>query len=320
MDAQPSALFRFDGSTSLDGDPAPPCVLVVGNFDGVHRGHRAVIEAATAEARSRGLVPAVLTFDPHPTAVVGAAAPPMLTTIDRRAELLSEIGVERVYVRRFDGELAQCPPERFVRELVLTTLNARVVIVGENFRFGAGRAGDFALLDREAAAAGCEARTHVLAHDGRGPFSSTRVRRNVAEGDVAAAAHVLGRPHALTGAVVHGAARGRTIGFPTANVAGISELLPADGVYAVRVDVVEPSGARRLGDGVMNIGVRPTVGGDPARSVEVYVLDFAGDLYDSTLRIHVVARLRGEQRFAGLDALKAQIANDVEAARQALEE
>ena len=318
MSDRPSALFRFDGSTLLDGDPAPACVLVVGNFDGVHRGHRAVIDAATAEARLRGLVPAVLTFDPHPNGVVGAAAPPLLTTIERRAGLLSDIGVERVYVRRFDGELAQCSAERFVREFVLSTLNAKVVFVGENFRFGAGRAGDFALLDREAAAAGSEARTHVLAHDARGPFSSTRVRGSIGEGDVAAAAHVLGRPHAISGTVVHGAARGRTIGFPTANLAEIAELLPADGVYAVRVDVVEPSGARRLGDGVMNIGVRPTVGGERARSVEVYVLDFMGDLYDQVLRVHVVARLRGEQRFAGLDELKAQIARDVGAAREAL--
>jgi riboflavin kinase / FMN adenylyltransferase len=313
-----SALFRFDGSTSLDGGVAPACVLVVGNFDGVHRGHRAVIDAATAEARARGLVPAVLTFDPHPNAVVGSGAPPTLTTIERRAELLSEIGVGRVYVRRFDAELAQWPAERFVRELVLAQLRARVVFVGENFRFGAGRAGDFALLEREARAAGSEARTHALAHDAVGPFSSTRARRSLAEGDVAAAANVLGRPHAISGVVVHGAARGRTIGFPTANLSGIAELLPADGVYAVRVDVVDAHGARRMGDGVMNIGVRPTVGGEPTRSVEVYVLDFTGDLYDQALRVHVVDRLRGEQRFAGLDALKAQIVRDVEDARSAL--
>jgi riboflavin kinase/FMN adenylyltransferase len=315
---RPSALFRFDGSTSLDQDVAPPCVLVVGNFDGVHRGHRAVIEAATAEARARGVLSAVLTFDPHPNGIVGAGAPPLLTTIDRRAELLSEIGIGRTYVRRFDAELARWSAERFLRKLVLEQLRAKVIFVGENFRFGAGRAGDFELLQREAAAVGAEARKHPLAHDPDGAFSSTRARAKIAEGDVAAAATVLGRPHAITGAVVHGAARGRTIGFPTANLAEIPEVLPADGVYAVRVDRVDADGAKRTNDGVMNIGVRPTVGGEPTRSVEVYLLDFSGDLYGQRLLVHVVARLRGEQRFAGLDELKAQIARDVEAARAAL--
>jgi riboflavin kinase/FMN adenylyltransferase len=312
--ARPSALFPFDDSTTLEG--VPECVLVVGNFDGVHRGHRAVLDAAIAEARALGVVPAVLTFDPHPNAVVGAAAPPALTTIERRAELLFELGIERVYVRHFDAELAQWPAERFVRELVLGGLRARVVFVGENFRFGAARTGDFALLERTAKEAGSEARAHPLAHDPSGAYSSTRARRHIADGDVAGAATVLGRPHAISGTVVHGAARGRTIGFPTANLANVAELLPADGVYAVRVDL--PSGERR--DGVMNIGVRPTVGGAPSRSVEVYLLDFAGDLYDHPVRVHVVARLRGEERFAGLDALKAQIAKDVEQARVALAE
>jgi riboflavin kinase/FMN adenylyltransferase len=299
----------------------------------VHRGHQAVLGEAVAQARARGLACCVLTFDPHPGAVVGVGAPPLLATMERRAELMAALGIDRVYVRRFDVAFAAYPPERFARELVAATLRARLVVVGENFRFGARRSGDLGLLRALGQELGFEVRVHAVARDERGPFSSTRAREAVATGALPEATHVLGRPHALSGVVAGGDRRGRTIGFPTANLEQVPELLPPDGVYAVtvtRIDAAAPHAGTSLalgqradshagtslplGGGVMNIGVRPTVGGG-RRTVEVHVLGFDGDLYGARLRVDLVARLRGEQRFKSLDELKAQIARDVVAAR-----
>lgn len=311
-----SALIALDDSTPIDA-AAPASLVVIGNFDGVHRGHQAVLAEAVAQAATQRLVPVVLTFDPHPEAVVGEGVPPVLTTVDRRAELLGELGIARVYVRRFDAAFATWSPDRFARDLVARSLCARVVLVGENFRFGAKAAGDLAMLRALGAELGFEVCVHGLAGDAGGPFSSTRVRACVAAADLDGARALLGRPHAISGTVVHGAKRGRTIGVPTANLDAIAELVPPNGVYAVSVERVD-DGARAMASGVMNVGVRPTVGGDPARSVEVHLLDFDGDLYGQSLRVHVVARLRDERRFDGLDALKAQIARDVDDARRVL--
>jgi riboflavin kinase/FMN adenylyltransferase len=293
-------------------------VLVVGNFDGVHRGHQSVLREAVGSARAHGLRPCVLTFDPHPAAVVGGGASPMLTTVARRAELMSDVGVEQVYVRRFDTAFAAWPPERFARELVAEALRSRVVVVGQNFRFGAKRAGDLALLRRLGAELGFEVRVHAIAADERGPFSSTRAREAIAAGELEEATHVLGRPHELSGVVVHGDERGRTINFPTANLEPVPEMLPPDGVYAVQVDELDDEdGARPLAGGVTNIGMRPTVGGT-RRTIETFLLGFAGDLYGLRLRLHLVARLREERKFASLDELKLQITRDCAAAREKL--
>ncbi len=299
--------------------PAGPEILIIGNFDGVHRGHQAVLAHAVATARAAGLVPAVLTFDPHPGAVLGRGAPAALTTLRRKSELLREAGVEAVWVRTFDRAFAAWSPERFARELVKEQLRAEVVVVGDNFRFGAQRAGDLAVLRTLGASLGFSAEAHAMAGDAGGPFSSTRVRAALAEGDVAAAAAVLGRRHGFSGVVAAGQKRGRTIGFPTANVEEIAEVIPKDGVYAVVVDVEGADGAAtRLGLGVMNVGVRPTVGDGGTRTQEVHLLDFAGDLYGKTLRVHLAARLRDERKFDGLPALREQLARDVAAARAAL--
>lgn len=307
-----AALLRIDDATAPP--EAGPCALVVGNFDGVHQGHQAVLREAVEAAKAASLATSVLTFDPHPAAVVGPGAPPRLTTLERRSELMGELGVRSVFVRRFDAAFAAWLPERFVRDLVVAALRARVVVVGQNFRFGAKRAGDLALLRKLGAELGFDVRVHATAADARGPYSSTRAREAIAAGDVAEAAHVLGRPHALSGLVVHGDERGRSIGFPTANLEA-AEMLPADGVYRTAVDEIGPGGAaRRLAAGVTNVGVRPTVGGG-RRNVETYLLDFERDLYGATLRVHLLARIRGEQRFGSLDELKAQIARDVAAAR-----
>lgn len=295
------------------------CALVVGNFDGVHRGHQAILRQVVADARGSGLVPCVLTFDPHPAAVVGRGAPPMLSTLERRAELVAQLGVEVAYVRRFDRAFAAWPPERFARELVAGTLRARTVVVGENFRFGAKRAGDLALLRTLGAELGFEVHVHPVARDAGGPFSSTRARDAIAAGDLDEASRVLGRPHELSGIVVHGDERGRLLGFPTANLGQVPETLPPNGVYAVRAGVLDSQGGERpLAPGVTNIGVRPTVSQTEVRSIETFLLDFSEDVYGQRLRLHLVARLRDERKFQGLDDLKAQITQDVAAARSTL--
>lgn len=312
-------LVAIDAATPLGSLADRPCAMVVGNFDGVHRGHQAVLRQVASEARARSLEPCVLTFDPHPAAVVGTGAPPLLTRMERRAEWMGALGIDRVYVRRFDAAFAAWPPERFVRDLIAPGLRAQVVVVGDNFRFGVKRSGDLTLLRTLGAQLGFETRVHPVAGDARGPFSSTRAREAIAAGDLDEACRVLDRPHELTGRVVHGAERGRLLGFPTANLDGVPEMLPPDGVYAVRVDVLdEPGTGPRLG--VTNIGLRPTVAadGDVQRTIETFVLDFAGDLYGRRLRLHLVARLRDEERFGSLAELKAQIALDVTLAREKL--
>jgi riboflavin kinase/FMN adenylyltransferase len=312
-------VIRIDDATPPDPASALPCVLVVGNFDGVHLGHQAVLREAVDRARDGRLTASVLTFDPHPAQVVGAGAPPRLTTIERRAELVGALGVETMYVRHFDAEFASWPPARFARDLVARALLARVVVVGDNFRFGAKRAGDLALLRDLGVELGFEVRVHSVASDAHGRYSSTRARRAVEAGDLDEVRRVLGRPHALTGLVTRGSERGRTIGFPTANLSAPPELLPPDGVYAVRVERYDEAGRAfaPLARGVTNIGVRPTVGGG-SRSVETYLLDFSGDLYGARLRLELVARLREEKKFGSMGELKVQIAHDVTAARARL--
>jgi len=313
-------LIFVDDATAPGALDSTPCALVIGNFDGVHRGHQAVI-AETVERGSGegGRMACALTFDPHPGEVVGAGAPPVLTSLEDRVELMGNLGIGRVYVRRFDAAFAAWPPERFARELVAQALRAKVVVVGQNFRFGARRGGDLNALREFGAALDFDVHVPAVASDLRGAYSSTRARDAVAAGDMAEANRVLGRPHAIAGLVVRGDARGRTIGFPTANIDAVLEMLPKDGVYAVVVDRMPSSGEppTRLGSGVANVGVRPTVGGGK-RLVEVHLFDFAGDLYGARLRVHFVSRLRDEKKFSSLDELKAQIVRDAAAARLAL--
>jgi riboflavin kinase/FMN adenylyltransferase len=240
-------------------------------------------------------------------------------------------------VKTFDQALAQFTPERFAREVLVDELGAVRALVGQNFRFGKARAGDLATLVKLGEELGFVARATEIVGDERGPWSSTRVRRSIEAGDWADVERVLGRPHALAGVVVRGDQRGRTIGFPTANLSGVEEVLPPFGVYAVLVDRLDrPEQPRALARGVANIGVRPTVSksaeppaahrpGGAGPSTEVHLLDFHPerdedrDLYGARLRLHLVSFLRAERKFDGLDALKAQIAVDVESARTVLE-
>lgn len=285
-----------------------PSVVVIGNLDGVHLGHQAVLRQARAFADAHGLKTLVLTFDPHPAQVLKGITPPRLATVERRIELLRRHGADEVVVEPFTLELSTLTPERFVRELLVERLGARAVVVGEDFRFGSGRAGDLAALRRFGAELGFEVAAADVAGDEGGPFSSTRVRDSIQSGDLPAATRLLGRPHSISGIVEHGDKRGRTIGFPTANLGGVVEMLPPNGVYAVFADT-RP--------GVMNVGMRPTVDGTALR-IEVHLFDFDGDLYGKPMRVHLVQRIRDEKKFGGLDELKAQIAHDAAAARALL--
>ena len=309
---------RVDGAQKLGAAPGTTLVAI-GNFDGVHRGHQAVMAAAVADARERTLEPVVLTFHPHPAEVLGRGKVQVLTTLQRKLELISRIDATlRLVVEPFTTELASHSPEAFAQKLLVEQLGARVVLVGENFRFGRGRAGDLAVLTRLGNELGFEARTQELCGDAGGVISSTRIREAVASGDLPEAESMLGRPHALSGRVVAGDRRGRDLGFPTANLDDVRELLPPDGVYTCLVDVLEAGGgARVLGSGVCNLGTRPTVDGR-RYVIEAHVFDFEGDLYGKELRLHLDRRLREERRFDGLAALRAQIALDVAEARVVL--
>ncbi|MFO0762593.1 MAG: bifunctional riboflavin kinase/FAD synthetase [Byssovorax sp.] len=298
----------------------PARIVAIGNFDGVHRGHQAVLADAARDARERGLDAALLTFSPHPAVALGRSAPPVLTRLPRKLELFARAApTVAPLVERFDAAFAAQSPDAFAEEVLARRLGARVVVVGKNFRFGKDRAGDFDTLSRLGASLGFETRSHALLGDERGAWSSTRVREAIRTGDLDEATRMLGRPHMVSGLVVAGDQRGRTIGVPTANLGEVEEALPAHGVYAVLVDREIEGGALALARGVANVGVRPTVTGGEARpNVEVHLFDFDGDLYGARLRVHLIARLRAEQRFSGLDALRAQIAKDAADARAIL--
>jgi len=260
-------------------------------------------------ADREGLEVVAMTFDPHPATVLAPErAPALLTTIERRRELLAGAGADRVDVVRFDRTFASLSAEEFVETRLAGALRARGVVVGPDFRFGRGRAGDTETLRVLGRAHGFEVITvEPVLLDGE-VVSSTRVRAMLTAGDVRAAARLLGRMHDVDGRVVRGDGRGRSIGVPTANLDCDPVLLPKDGVYAVVMKV-----GSDLLPGVANLGVRPTFAA--GRSVEVHLLDVDRDLYDARVRVAFVERLRGEQRFDGVEALKAQIARDVSAAR-----
>jgi riboflavin kinase / FMN adenylyltransferase len=299
------------------GAPPHSTLVVIGNFDGVHLGHRAVLDASLAEAAALGLRPVALTFDPHPSKVLGRGELPVLTTLPRKLELLARHHPPlTVVIEPFTQELARLSPEEFAEQLLAARLSARRVVVGKDFRFGRGRSGDLETLARLGERLGFEARPEELRGDANGAFSSTRIRAALAAGELELAERMLGRPHALSGRVVRGAGRGRTIGVPTANLAAVPEALPPYGVYACLVDELTAAGPRVLGTAAVNVGERPTVGA--GFSVEAHLLDFSADLYERELRLHLVSRLREERRFDGIEALKAQITRDLAAARAAL--
>lgn len=309
--------------TSACPDVGQGTAVTIGAYDGLHLGHRAVIAEVRSEAEARGLASAVVTFDRHPAAVVRPeTAPKLLCDLDQKLELLESTGIDLVVVITFDEQRAAETAEEFVQEVLVDCLRARTVIVGADFHFGKGRGGNVALLNTLGADLGFDVHGMALVDvegnpaGGEQRVSSTAIRRALAEGDVATAAQLLGRPHEVRGLVQHGDKRGRELGFPTANVSVPgSILLPADGIYA--------GWLRREGGEVLptaiSLGRRPTFYETADASLlEAHVLDFAGDLYDERVAVRFVQRLRGEAKFDSVDELVEQMQRDVAEARQVL--
>lgn len=298
-----------------------PIAVTLGSFDGVHLGHLSLLARLARMARDRGAQTLVITFDPHPREVLSpGTAPPLLTTLVEREALLAQAGVDLLVRVRFDRTVAALSAERFLLERVLPMGEVAGFVVGYDFHFGKGRQGDVALLEAVGRREGFAVERHEpQARDGV-LVKSTAIRDAVRAGDVAAAARLLGRHYAVRGSVVHGSGRGHSLGFSTANVAidDPRKLLPADGVYAVRV-TGERLAAGALGaGGVANLGNRPTFGGG-ARTLEAHLFAENLDLYGSEIAVGFVARLREERAFPTPQALVAQIARDVEQAREALQ-
>lgn len=291
-------------------------VVTVGTFDGVHRGHLAVLDEITRRARASARESVLVTFEPHPLEVVNPqAAPPLLTLAGEKRAILARSTVDRVEFVPFTEALRAYPPERFVREILEARFGMAELVIGHDHGFGRGRSGDVALLRQIGAVDGfvVDVVPAVLLADGRA-ISSSLIRRAVAGGDLELAAQALGRRYSVTGTVQRGAGRGRSIGIPTINVAppGSRKLLPPDGVYAARV-----TGEGLAHGAMVNLGARPTFG-DEVRALEAHLFDFAGDLYGRAVEIHFVRRLRDTVRFASPEALREQLARDAEAARDAL--
>jgi riboflavin kinase/FMN adenylyltransferase len=299
----------------LDGGSAVPAhlrggIVALGNFDGFHKGHQAVVGRAVERARAEGRPALVATFDPHPMRFFRPECPWFrLTTMDQRARLIEAAGVDGFYVFRFDADFAAASPEAFVTDWLGERLGAGGVVTGEDFTFGKGRAGDVGLLARL-----IPAEVVPPVSDEEGPISSTRIREALRSGDPETAARLLTRPFAIEGVVEHGDKRGRTIGYPTANLSLDRYLRPRFGVYAVRGRLAD---GREL-DGAANLGIRPTFE-PPKELLEPYFFDFDGDLYGQTIEVDLISFLRPEAKFDSLDALTEQVAKDCEEARRRLD-
>lgn len=289
-----------------------PVALTIGNFDGVHLGHQAMVRRLEDAAHARGVPSCVLTFEPHPREFFAPdQAPTRLTNLREKLELLAELGVDRVHVCRFNFEFAKIPAEDFVGRILAQGLGARWVLVGDDFRFGARRAGDFDLLKDSAPRFGFE----VAAMESVGlegiRVSSTAIRNALAAGNVALARKLLGRPYSISGRVVDGDKLGKKIGFPTANIQLKHNRPPVSGIFVVQVEGL----AAKALPGVASLGVRPTLrqGGRP--TLEVHIFDFNREIYRQHLRVDFLHKLRDEERYPDLDTLVRQIGRDVENAR-----
>lgn len=297
------------------GRPLREPVIAIGIFDGVHRGHQALLERARAEARGGEVV--ALTFDPHPARLLAPAlAPPLIVSLDRRAELLGTAGADVVVVEPFTRALADTEDDAFAREILHRDLQARHVVVGYDFSFGRGRRGDVTRLEAfgRDLGFGVSVVRRVSVHGLT--CSSTKIREFVLEGRVEGAEVLLGRPFEITGAVVPGHRRGRDLGFPTANIRPEAELLPCPGIYAGRAVVLDGDGQRAIA--AISIGTNPTFGMGGGITVEAHLLDFAAELYGRRMRLELRERLRDEQRFESVEALVTQMRRDVERTREVM--
>jgi riboflavin kinase/FMN adenylyltransferase len=292
-----------------------PTALTIGNFDGVHRGHQAMLARLKKKARELGLQACVLTFEPHPLELFAPkTAPTRLTSLREKLELLGAHGIERVHVSRFNRAYASRSPEDFIDHVLLEGLGMRWLLIGDDFRFGARRAGNYALLQEASRkyGFGLEAMPTVEFEGVR--VSSSAVRVALAAGRLAEAEALLGRPYSISGRVVHGDKLGRQIGFPTANVQLRHNRPPLSGIFAVRT----LDGLGHWRDGAASLGLRPTVDHSGRPKLEVHLFDFDGDLYDQHLRIDFLHKIRDEEKFPDLETLKARIAQDCDIAREFL--
>ena len=306
-------MLRWRG---LDSTPSGwgRCVVTIGVFDGVHRGHQSIIERAVERARDTGQPSVVLTFDPHPSEVVRPGShPSVLTPLRRKADILEQLGVDVLCVQPFTPEVSRQQPDEWVHDVLLERLHAGAVVVGENFRFGHKAAGDLGTLRTLGRTFGFATEGVPLLRDDDVTLSSTFVRSSIDAGEVAQAARALGRPHRVDGIVVRGEGRGRRLGYPTANVHSDRHIaVPADGIYAGRVVLR----GERL-PAAISVGTNPTFEGRQ-RTVEAYILDFDEDIYGVELGVEFVERLRGMERFGTVEALVEQMGRDVERTREVL--
>jgi riboflavin kinase/FMN adenylyltransferase len=289
-----------------------PTVLAIGNFDGLHLGHRALLERLTGKAKELGLPASVMTFEPHPRELFTPdQAPARLTSLREKLGLLESCGVERVFVLHFSRKLAALTADGFIQNVLVRGLAVKHLIIGDDFRFGQGRKGDFAMLQQAGVEHGFGVEDmHTIDIDGE-RVSSSAVREALAEGDLEHAARLLGRPYNISGRVVHGNKIGGRIGYPTANIQLKRKRVALAGVFAVTVSGVD----QRHLPGAASLGVRPTLGEALQPVLEVHLLDFDRQIYGEHVTIHFLHKLRDEMKFASLDALSAQIARDVDATR-----
>ena len=312
----------FDEIVIPDGGTS----VALGVFDGLHRGHRSLVDRAVAHGRRLGAAPVLVTFNPHPVEVVRPGThPSILTPLERRAELAGQFGVDAVFALPFDREMASWEPDEFVNRVLVHGLDARAVTVGRNFTFGRRAAGTSETMRELCAARGITCEVVELLESGGETVSSTRIRRLLAEADVAGAAEVLGRPHRVSGCVIHGAGRGgRDLGYPTANLDLADHIaVPADGVYAGWFTVLDDGPidgsivpGRRYPCAI-SVGTNPTFG-DSARSVEAFVLDESADLYGRVAAVDFVDHVRDMEKFASVDELLVAMERDVSTTRTML--
>ena len=281
-------------------------VLTLGVFDGLHLGHQKIMERVVSRAKAGSATPTVITFDPHPRAVLFPEnAPPLLQTLDQRLANFEVLGIDQAIVVRFDNDFANQDAEMFLKDIVHERLQAREVYLGEGFAFGKNRGGNIQLLREMSARLGffADEVPEICLRSQR--ISSSKIRELLAAGDVNSARRMLGRPYGVEGQIVRGFERGRAIGFPTANLKPRNRVIPKYGVYATAT-LIKNVWRRSI----TNIGVRPTFAGDKEPSIESYVFDFDGDLYGDALRVRFLHRIRDERKFAGIEELKSQIAGD----------
>ena len=292
--------------------PPRGCVATIGNFDGVHLGHRAVIDRLAAEGAKRGLPVCVVLFEPQPREFFDADnAPPRLMRLREKVDRLSELPVDHVLILRFNRALASMPPADFIQNILIDSLRLKYLVIGDDFRFGRRREGDFSMLQQYGVRAGFEVQdTPSVLVDGE-RVSSTLIREALITGNLDRAARLLGKPYEVCGRIIHGDKRGRSIGFPTANLLMQRKNVPVQGVFAVTMrgltEIPQP--------GVANVGSRPTITGSETVLLETHLLDFTGDLYGHRVEVEFHQKLRDEHRFSGLTQLRNQIAQDITQAR-----